>query len=406
MSHPMPTVTEEAVGLFTDGHGRSTRAWTVKATEPVCYEVELVDNLFDLHNPRLLADAEPAQGRVRRAVVTDTVVDELYGARIRRYLEHHGVEYTFCVLPSGETHKTWDHALTIAETLDAFGVDRRREPVIAVGGGVLLDLVGFTASTYRRGTPYIRVPTTLIGLVDAGVGVKTGFNFNGHKNRLGTYFAADRNLLDRGFLATLDERHISNGLAEILKIALIKDHRLFALLERCGSALVDTRMQPPGDADHGDPALEAMRSAIHGMLEELQPNLREHRLERVVDYGHTFSPKIEMDALPELLHGEAVCVDMALTTVLAEARGLVSAEQRERVLSVMRALRLPVWHPLCAPEVLVPALADTVRHRNGLQRLPLPAGIGSAVFVNDVSDGELAAAARRLASLATPAPVR
>lgn len=398
------TTTEEAAGLFTDGH--PTRAWTVKATEPVRYEVELVDGLFDTGNRRLLAAADPADGPVRRVVVTDAVVDRLYGAGLRRYLDHHDVEYTVCVLPSGETHKTWDQVLTIAETLDAFGIDRRREPVIAVGGGVLLDLVGFTASTYRRGTPYIRVPTTLIGLVDAAVGVKTGFNFNGHKNRLGTYCAADRNLLDRGFLATLDERHISNGFAEILKMALIKDTRLFTLLERYGAALVDSRMQPPSHAGHGDPASEVMERAIHGMLEELQPNLREHRLERVVDYGHTFSPKIEMQALPELLHGEAVCVDMALTTILAEARGLVSAEQRKRIMSVMRTLRLPAWHPLCAPEVLTPALADTVRHRNGRQRLPLPLGIGSAVFVNDVTERELAAAADRLASLAAPEPVR
>lgn len=404
MSHPISS--DLSSGLFTRGGGLPTRAWTVRANEPVSYEVELVDGLFELGNRTLLSGAEPAQGRVRRVVVTDAVVDELYGHRIRKYLEHHGVEYTVCVLPPGETHKTWDHALTIAETLDAFGVDRRREPVIAVGGGVLLDLVGFTASTYRRGTPYIRVPTTLIGLVDAGVGVKTGFNFNGHKNRLGTYFAADRNLLDRSFLTTLDERHISNGLAEILKMALIKDHRLFNLLERYGAALVETRMQPPADQGDGDPALEAMQLAIHGMLEELQPNLREHRLERLVDYGHTFSPKIEMAALPELLHGEAVCVDMALTTVLAETRGMVSAEQRERVLNVMRSLRLPAWHPLCSPDVLVPALADTVRHRNGKQRLPLPVGIGSGVFVNDVTEAELATAAKQLEALNDPEPVR
>jgi 3-dehydroquinate synthase len=122
-------------------------------------------------------------------------------------------------------------------------------------------------------------------------------------------------------------------------------------------------------------------------------------LERVVDYGHTFSPSIEMKALPELLHGEAVTVDMALTTVIAERRGLVSARQRNRVLSVMRSLNLPTWHPLCVPEVLTAALRDTVRHRNGKQRLPLPVGIGAAVFVNDLTEPELAEGAKVLHDL-------
>ncbi|MEU5426471.1 sedoheptulose 7-phosphate cyclase [Streptomyces olivoreticuli] len=384
--------------MFTSG--QPTRQWTVKASEPVGYEVRIADGLFEPDSTVLLEDARPGTGPVRRVVVTDTVVNDLYGKTIRDYFDHHGVEYEICVLPDGETAKTWDNVLTVVETLDRFGIDRRREPVIGIGGGVLLDIVGFVASTYRRGTPYIRVPTTLIGLVDAGVGVKTGFNFNGHKNRLGTYFAAERNLLDRTFLKTLGERHISNGLAEILKIALIKDYRLFTLLESYGADLVGTRMQGPYDGPHPDPALEAMERAIHGMLEELQPNLREKNLERVVDYGHTFSPTVEMQALPELLHGEAVAVDMALTTVLAERRGLVDASQRERIFRVMVDLNLPTWHELCVPDVLQPALADTVRHRNGQQRLPLPMGIGSAVFVNDVTPSELAEAAEHLAQAA------
>jgi 3-dehydroquinate synthase len=279
----------------------------------------------------------------------------------------------------------------------------------------LLDIVGFSASAYRRGTPFVRVPTTLIGLVDAGVGVKTGINFHGHKNRLGSYFAAGRTLLDRTFLKTLDRRHISNGLAEILKIALVKDSGLFDLLEQHGPALLDSRLQgddPPYHWEHVSPherlraplperniATEVVERAVHGMLEELAPNLWEQVLERVVDYGHTFSPTIEMRALPELLHGEAVTIDMALTTVLAEHRGQVSSAQRSRILELIRVLELPTWHPLCTPDVLLPALRDTVRHRGGTQRLPLPIGIGAAVFVNNVSEQEIVRASATLTDL-------
>ncbi|GGP74974.1 sedoheptulose 7-phosphate cyclase [Streptomyces griseoincarnatus] len=400
-------------GLFAVGS--PVTHWSVQTSNPVQYEIRACENLLDPGNSTILEDASGSSGQ-RRLIVTDGVVDSLYGDRVRAYFDHHGVEHRVLVLNDGETHKSMDAVLQVTEALDAFGIDRRREPVIAIGGGVLMDIVGFAASLYRRSTPFIRIPTTLIGLVDAGVGAKTGVNHNGHKNRLGTYFPADRTLLDRSFLATLDARHISNGLAEILKIALIKDARLFDLLEQHGADLLRNKLQSPAavgptpaDAPvdqrlaarglHLDPATEVVERAIQGMLEELQPNLWEKVLERVVDYGHTFSPTIEMHALPALLHGEAVAVDMALTTVLAERRGLVSSYQRDRVLDVMARLGLPVWHPLCTPEVLGDALRDTVRHRDGKQRLPLPVGIGSALFVNDVTEGELAAAAESLAAL-------
>ncbi|MET9295209.1 sedoheptulose 7-phosphate cyclase [Streptomyces sp. NPDC003077] len=388
-------------GLFTVG--APVTHWAVRATQQVGYEVRVEENLLSTENRAILEDAVEGQV-VRRFIVVDSVVDELYGTRIRNYFDHHNVDYHLLVLPTGEPAKNMELVLKVIDGLDTFGIDRRREPVIAIGGGVLMDIVGFAASMYRRSTPWIRIPTTLIGLVDAGVGAKTGVNNDGHKNRLGTYFPAQRTLLDRTFLNTLDERHISNGLAEILKIALIKDARLFDLLEQYGDDLLRNRLQPPAAPGIGlsshpveDPATEVIERAIHGMLEELQPNLWEKVLERVVDYGHSFSPVVEMHALPELLHGEAVAVDMALTTVIAEQRGLLDAEQRRRILRVMAALGLPTWHETCTPKLLVPALRDTVRHRDGQQRLPLPVGIGSAVFVNDLTEDELSDAAQKLA---------
>ncbi|WP_335622506.1 sedoheptulose 7-phosphate cyclase [Amycolatopsis orientalis] len=295
------------------------------------------------------------------------------------------------VVQSGEVRKEVDMVLRLVERLDTFGIDRRREPIIVVGGGVLMDIVGLAASLYRRGTPFVRVPTTLIGLVDAGVGVKTGVNFNGHKNQLGTYAAAELTLLDRSFLSTLSRRHISNGLAEILKVGLIKDEALFGLLERHGRLVLDENFQ--GLSPEGDGAATAiLERAISGMLEELEPNLWEETLERSMDYGHTFSPSVEMLGLPSMLHGEAVCLDMALSTALACGRGLMNEDECGRVFAVMSDLGLPTWSPLHTPEVLGRALHATVRRRDGQQRLPLPVGIGKTLFVNDVRTGELASA--------------
>jgi 3-dehydroquinate synthase len=287
---------------------------------------------------------------------------------------------------------------TVVNGLDSFGISRRHEPIIGIGGGVVLDIVGLASSLYRRGTPYIRVPTSLIGLVDAGVGIKTGVNFGCHKNRLGSYFASTVALLDRGFLSTIDDRHISNGLAEILKIALIKDARLFELLEEYAELLLTERLT--GQTLTGDVvARDVFSRAVGGMLEELEPNLWEKQLERLVDYGHSFSPTLEMRALPALLHGEAVSVDMALTTVLAAERGLVSKQDRTRIFDLMRRLRLPIWHPLLEPGLLENALRETIRHRDGSQRMPIPVGIGAACFLNDLTVAELARAAEILREL-------
>nr|WP_147207216.1 sedoheptulose 7-phosphate cyclase [Nocardia seriolae] len=365
--------------------------WTVESVKQIRYHVIAASELFAPGSTALLdgcPDAPLTPGD-RRLVIIDSNVARLYGDRIAEWFAANDVEVTFVPVRADETVKDWRTVTAVVDMMNEFGIDRRREPVIAIGGGVLLDVVGFAASLYRRGTPYIRIPTTLIGLVDAGVGVKTGVHYAQGKNRLGTYAPAIATFVDRSFLRTLDERHLANGLAEILKVALIKSAELFELLERYGSRLIADRFQG-GTKELDHVADQIVAEAIHLMLEELQPNLWEMCLERCVDYGHTFSPTVEIAALPALLHGEAVCVDMALTSVLGFRRGDVAGAELDRILSVMTDLGLPIWNEiLTRPGILDNALEDTVRHRDGQQRLPLPLGIGRHRFVNDVTSNEL-----------------
>src|SRR5205823_4501971 len=159
------------------------------------------------------------------------------------------------------------------------------------------------ASIYRRGTPYIRVPTTLVAMVDAGVGVKTGINYRGNRNRIGTYFSPLASFIDRSFLLSLPDRHLRCGMAEILKVGIARDPRLFDLIETWGAALLRDRLQ----SAEGE---EVMRRAIDGMLAELEPNLWERSLERAMDLGHTFGPVLEASTRGDLLHGEAVALDI------------------------------------------------------------------------------------------------
>ncbi|CAI2535481.1 3-dehydroquinate synthase [Serratia liquefaciens] len=264
------------------------------------------------------------------------------------------------------------------------GLLRRGEVVVGIGGGVLLDVVGFASSLYRRGIPYIRIPTTLMGQIDAGIGIKTGVNHGGHKNRLGTYFAPSSALIDPQFLKSLNQRHISNGVAEIIKMALIKDKTLFELLEAMASNLT-----PEAFASDESSIKEIMARAIADMLAELEPNLWEAELARCVDYGHTFSPSLELKANPALLHGEAVAVDMALSIALANVRRLLTDEETDRALLLIQNSNLPISHPVFNLDLLEKALSDTIKHRDGLQRIPLTNGIGNTTFVNDLTLDEL-----------------
>jgi 2-epi-5-epi-valiolone synthase len=364
------------------------KTWTVRAVQEVTYRVQETTDVFSPDNDALAAAAQ-FRPDAKRLVVIDAKVDELYGDVMRGYFRSRGVDAKVLAIAAEEPHKSSDSVFTIVRGADSLGISRRSDPIIAVGGGVLTDIVGLAANLYRRGTPFVRIPTTLVGLVDAAVGAKTAINFNKHKNRLGSYYPANHTLLDRTFLRTLPVRHIRNGLAEVIKIGAIKDAALFELVERGMDDLLGTNLTSPlWDA--------VIDRAVSGMLDELERNLWEHELCRVVDFGHTFSPRLEMLGEPTLLHGEAVAVDMAWSSALAFARDRLTAEELRRMLGVLAAAGLPLNHPYCTPSSLWAALDDTTKHRDGHQHLPIPAGLGNAVFVENLRFDELVRASEIL----------
>jgi 3-dehydroquinate synthetase/predicted NBD/HSP70 family sugar kinase len=373
--------------------GSTTEAtWVVDTLQNVRYCVQYTPDVFAPENTALAEAAQfnPSSPALRIAVV-DATVAALYGTRIRAYFDGHGVPLHLIKVPASEESKSLATVESLVREFDAVGLSRRDEPVVAIGGGVLTDMTGLATSLYRRGVPYVRIPTTLIGLVDAGVGVKTAVNFDDHKSRIGSYHAPTYSLLDPGFLETLDTRSISNGLGEIIKIALVKDCRLFDLLEKHARHMLDGRFR---DCEAGELIISL---AVGAMLDELEPNLWEADLARLADFGHSFSPAIEMQALPELMHGEAVAIDMALSCCIAAGRGLLTDQHLARILGAVEACGLPTRHELLDDSAfLADALIDTTRQRGGAQRLPLLTEIGQAVFVHDVSEPELKQAVGRL----------
>jgi 2-epi-5-epi-valiolone synthase len=368
---------------MTDGTSR----WRVAYQRPIEYEIVNAPNLFHVQNEALLSVGRLENAR--RFVVVDCNVAKYYFAEIRDYFAYHKIDAKIVTFPAGEENKNFESYLSILHELDSFPIHRRDEPIIAIGGGVLTDVVGFVASSYRRSVPHIKVPTTLMGYVDASVGIKTGLNFNGHKNRLGSFEPPLRVFLDRAFLKTLSRRHLLNGLCEIIKLAVIKDPELFSLLELHGANSVAAHFQD----DMGGFILDR---AITGMLEELQPNLFEDNLSRKVDFGHTFSYGLETRHEAHLLHGEAVLLDIALSMLIAQGRELLTEQESSRFFDLLIRLEIVLNTEILDPLLLWQSLEERIHHRNGLQRVPMPEGLGNCVFLNDVRLPEIESAVKTL----------
>ncbi|MGV9566265.1 sedoheptulose 7-phosphate cyclase [Streptomyces sp. NPDC003480] len=391
-------------GVIGDDSG-----FSLHAPEGTSYRVDLTSDVLAPGNPLL---AEYCAGRRVVAFVGPTV-DRLYGPRLRAYLAARLApgSWSVVVLEGGEDSKTMESVEKICAHAKLAGLDRRGV-MLAVGGGVTCDLVGFAAAMYCRGIDYIKVNTTLVGQVDVGVGVKTGVNALGTKNMLGAYHPAHASLNDPGFLRTLTGRHIRCGLGEIAKMAIIKDAALLRVLEECPEIFQRSYEAPSwlSKAGLGKRGVEdyVLRTSMALMMEELCPNLRERDLARLVDFGHTFGPLIETASGYRIAHGESVAIDMALSTQLACVLGLVGEADCERIIRLLVALGLPVHDTAtCTPELMHRALKASWERRGRQLYLVVPDGIGSAVFVNDLDDippAALEEALRRLADRAALLP--
>jgi demethyl-4-deoxygadusol synthase len=375
------------MGGVEAGYRETDTAFHVEGRERLDFSLHFVDGAFAPENEEIAA-AYRHFGRCL-AVVDADVLDH-YGEEIEAYFAHHAIELTIFPVTIRETEKSLASVERIVDALDGFGL-LRKEPVLVVGGGLTTDVAGFACASYRRGTDYIRVPTTLIGLVDASVAIKVAVNHAHLKNRLGAYHPSRQVILDFGFLRTLPRAQVRNGMAELVKIATVANASVFELLEAHGEELLETHFATVGGDEHlGAVAEEVNVDSIRTMLDLEVPNLHELDLDRVIAFGHTWSPVLELAPDPPMLHGHGVCVDMAFSTTLAERRGYITAAERDRVLGLMSGLGLAIDDPHLTPTLLAEATESILKTRDGLLRAAVPRPIGTCAFVNDLGPDELA----------------
>jgi len=362
------------------------RAFQIEGYEKIDFSLLYVDGAFKLENPEI-ADSYRQFGRC--LMVVDETVYDLYGAQMHHYFKHHEIDLTVFQVNIKEPDKTLKTFESIIDAFVDFGLVRK-EPVLVVGGGLTTDVAGFACSSYRRRTNYIRVPTTLIGLIDASVAIKVAVNHGKLKNRLGAYHASKKVILDFSFLKTLPIDQVRNGMAELIKIAVVGNTEIFELLENYGEALLQTHFgYVNGTPELQEVAHRLTYKGIESMLALEVPNLHELDLDRVIAYGHTWSPTLELTPEIPMFHGHSVAIDMAFSATIAQLRGYISIAERDRILGLMSRLGLAIDSPYLTSELLWKATKSISRTRDGLQRAAAPRPIGECFFMNDLTRGEL-----------------
>merc|ERR1719446_893794 len=395
----MPSPLETADGMLAKAEVASGPSGefkiNVEAHTQFKYDYTFLDDdsdkgCFDLEKT-YMADRFRDYGRC--VVVMDARVYDIYGDDMEAYFKHHGLGLEVFPLGIDEQQKSLRTVEDVMVYFADTGVMRREKPLVS-GGGLITDIVGTACALYRRSTAYVRLPTTLIGMIDASIAIKVGANLaEKHKNRIGAFHPHDGVIMDFHMLKSLPEAHIRSGISELIKIATVADcGESFELIEKHSKDLIKHRF----GFGHGAPlalreiARTIARKCVHKMLSLECPNLLEHDQRRAIAYGHTWSPVYELTPKPHPLHhGHAIAIDMSFSAPWAAKEGWISEELRDRVHGIFRKAGLSLYHPSFTVQQLHYGTTTILQRRDGDLYAAIPDNeIGKCryIMVGDFAD--------------------
>ncbi|TAL83245.1 MAG: 3-dehydroquinate synthase [Rhodanobacter sp.] len=334
--------------------------------------------------PGLLDDAARWR-RVLRGrhvlVLSNTTVAPLYLERLSQGLQ--GLTWSSFLLDDGEAHKSFANVGRALEALGQLGATRDA-CVIALGGGVVGDLAGFTAACWMRGIDFIQIPTTLLAMVDSSVGGKTGVNLPTGKNLVGAFHQPRAVVADIVTLETLPEREYRAGLAEVIKGAAIGDEAFFNWLEQQVEALI---------AREPTVLIEAIARKVRYKAGVVSRDETEQGERALLNLGHTFGHALETaGGYTRLLHGEGVAIGMVLAARLSERLGMSDATHTARLQHLLQRLGLPMVIPTAMdPQQLLALMRLDKKNSAGQLRLILWRGVGHAEIVSGVDESDVLA---------------
>lgn len=347
-----------------------------------CYDIVITKGFEELNNE--LSFFEISDKKL--CVITDSQVGPIYSEALKMILSPLCSQVNIFTIPAGEANKTLDTVKTIYEFLiqEKFG---RMDMLVALGGGVVGDITGYTAATYLRGIDYIQIPTTLLSQTDSSIGGKTGVDFDGYKNMVGAFKMPRLVYMNLETLNTLDDRQFFSGFAEVMKHGLIKDAEFYTWL-------IDNMYEIcERDLD----ILEEMivRScSIKKAVVEKDPTEQGERA--LLNYGHTIGHAIEKAKNFELSHGECVALGAVAAAYISWKRNLLSMEEYYEVRDMFVPFYLPISIDNINPEEILSLTKSDKKSKNGTIKFILLKKIGKAIIDDTVTDEEILAAIKEI----------
>jgi 3-dehydroquinate synthase len=344
--------------------------------------VDLGDRSYPIYIGKdLLQDKKTITSHIKTktiCVVSNTTVSKLYLENLKNLLDDYLV--VEAIIADGEEFKNYD-SLNYIYTKLLENQCNRDTTILALGGGVVGDIAGYTAATFLRGIPFIQIPTTLLAQVDSSVGGKTGINHLLGKNMIGAFYQPQAVVIDLNVLKTLDKRQISAGLAEVIKYGLIWDKDFFEYLEQN----IDNLKQLE---------FEHLEHVIYRSCEikakVVSEDEKESGIRAILNLGHTFGHAIENClGYGEWLHGEAVGCGMALAAKMSLAHGWLKDSEFDQIKNLISRANLPIEKPDISYEDFIGAMKLDKKNKNKEIYLVLQQGIGKAIVTNNYSSSEL-----------------
>ena len=349
---------------------RELTVHTPSHSYPIIIGRHLLDQAADLLKPYLKHSA---------VVITNDTVAALYLDKLNQQLDQLGIQHFSIVLPDGEAYKDWQSLNQIFDRLMEQRAERKTT-LLALGGGVIGDMVGFAAACYQRGVPFVQIPTTLLSQVDSSVGGKTAINHPLGKNMIGAFYQPQIVLADLSSLSTLPPREFSAGMAEVIKYGLLGDADFIDWLEKNMPALM--RQEETVLA-------QAVEHCCRMKAEIVESDEKEQGIRAWLNLGHTFGHAIEAEmGYGVWLHGEAVAAGMVLACRLSEQLGKISAADTERVIRLLQQANLPTEPPRFAFDRWLEHMRHDKKVSSGVMQFITLERLGRAA-ITSVSQPEL-----------------
>ncbi|MBW2648003.1 MAG: 3-dehydroquinate synthase [Deltaproteobacteria bacterium] len=311
-------------------------------------------------------------------LITNPDVNHLYGSKLVSSLDKAGFSVSVIEIRAGEDSKTLDTAGRLYHSLNDFHAERST-PILALGGGIIGDLAGFVAATYQRGMPLIQLPTTLVAQVDSSIGGKVAVNHGKLKNSIGTFYQPSLVLSDISTIMTLPPRELSNGLAEIIKSAIVKDSDFFSYLETNLGKI---------KALENEALMESIFRTTAIKAEVVMEDEMDRGIRNILNFGHTIGHGIETASHFQIAHGEAVAIGMMGAAIVSNRMGLLSSGDLERIQNLLGAAGLSTKMPTNGHEAILQAMLHDKKIIDGKIKFVLPTKIGET-FVSDAIEHTL-----------------